>query len=44
MIECTPLPLRARARHFPDGFPVLIAARRKIAPAALSPNAKTSII
>ncbi len=41
-IECTPLPLRARARYFRDGIPALIAARPKIAPEALSPRAKTT--
>jgi branched-chain amino acid aminotransferase len=41
IIDCVPLPLRARARYFRDGIDVRIAARPKIAPEALSPNAKT---
>jgi hypothetical protein len=32
----------ARARYFRDGIPALIAARRKIAPDALSTHAKTN--
>ncbi len=41
IIDCVPLPLRARARYFRDGIDVRVAARPKIAPEALSPNAKT---
>ncbi|MFT5401028.1 MAG: branched-chain amino acid aminotransferase [Gammaproteobacteria bacterium] len=41
VIDCVPLPLRARANFFTRGIPVAIAKRPKIAPAALSPNAKT---
>lgn len=42
VIECTPLPLRARATLFRDGIDVLISAVRRIAPEALSPRAKTT--
>lgn len=42
MIECTPLPLRARAVYFRDGIDAVVSARPKIAPAALSPRAKTT--
>ncbi len=42
MIECAPLPLRARARYFRDGIDAVTAKRPKIAPDALSPRAKTT--
>jgi branched-chain amino acid aminotransferase len=42
MIECSPLPLRARARYFRDGIDAVVAKRPKIAPDALSPRAKTT--
>lgn len=42
VIDCAPLPLRARARFFVDGVEMAVAARRRIAPEALSPNAKTN--
>lgn len=42
MIECSPLPLRARARYFRDGIDAVTATRPKIAPDALSPRAKTT--
>lgn len=42
LVECLPLPLRARAGYFRTGIPAVIPARRRIAPDALSPNAKTS--
>lgn len=42
IIDVVPLPLRARAPYFRDGIPAVIAARRKIAPDALSPRAKTT--
>lgn len=41
IIDCVPLPLRARAKYFRDGIDVRISTRPKIAPAALSPRAKT---
>ncbi|MEX2650049.1 MAG: aminotransferase class IV [Alphaproteobacteria bacterium] len=41
IIECTPLPLKARAPLFRDGIPVLIPAIRRTPPDSLSPRAKT---
>ncbi len=40
LIECTPLPLRARAAMFRDGIEAVIAPLKRIPPEALSPNAK----
>jgi len=40
-VECTPLPLKARARQFRDGLDVWTPAERRIAPDMLSPRAKT---
>lgn len=42
VIECTPLPLRARAPMFRDGIDAVIAPLRRVPPDALSPNAKTN--
>ncbi len=42
VIDCVPLPLRARASFFQKGIPAAIAQRPKIAPEALSANAKTN--
>jgi branched-chain amino acid aminotransferase len=42
MIDSVPLPLRARANFFRDGIPAVVAARRRVHPEALSPNAKTN--
>ncbi|NMM45228.1 hypothetical protein HH303_12110 [Rhodospirillaceae bacterium KN72] len=42
VIECTPLPLRARATMFRDGIDAVIAPLKRIPPEALSPNAKTN--
>lgn len=42
VVECTPLPLRARARYYIDGIDAIVPARVRIAPEALSPNAKTN--
>ncbi|MEM8842624.1 MAG: aminotransferase class IV [Pseudomonadota bacterium] len=42
VIECVPLPLRARASFFREGVPLAISHRPRVAPEALSPNAKTS--
>jgi len=42
VIECTPLPLRARAAMFRDGIDAVVAALRRTPPEALSPNAKTN--
>lgn len=41
IIECTPLPLKPRARLFRDGIDVITPAVRRTPPDALSPNAKT---
>ena len=42
VIECMPLPLRSRASFFRDGVPAQVAARRRIAAEALSPNVKSN--
>ena len=42
VVECIPLPLRARARFYLDGIEAVIPPRVRIAPEALSPNAKTN--
>jgi branched-chain amino acid aminotransferase len=42
IIDCIPLPLRARAGFFKNGIPVAVSERPKISAAALSPNAKTN--
>ena len=41
IIECTPLPLKARAALFRDGVKVQVPATRRIPPDAQSPRAKT---
>lgn len=41
IVECTPLPLKARARVFRDGIDVIVPSVRRTPPDALSPNAKT---
>jgi branched-chain amino acid aminotransferase len=41
VVHCTPLPLKARARHFRDGIDVWTPPQRRIAPDMLSPRAKT---
>jgi branched-chain amino acid aminotransferase len=41
VVECTPLPLKARARQFRDGLDVWTPVQRRIAPDMLSPRAKT---
>jgi branched-chain amino acid aminotransferase len=41
VVECTPLPLKARARQYRDGLDVWTPAQRRIAPDMLSPRAKT---
>ena len=42
IVECTPLPLRERATLYRDGIRVVVPARRRTPPEALSPQAKTS--
>jgi branched-chain amino acid aminotransferase len=41
IVDCTPLPLRARARLFRDGIDVIIPSIRRVPPAMQSPRAKT---
>ena len=41
IIECTPMPLKARAALFRDGVKVQVPATRRIPPDAQSPRAKT---
>ncbi len=41
IIECTPLPLKPRARLYRDGIDVLVPSVRRVPPEALSPRAKT---
>lgn len=41
IIDCVPLPLRARALFFKTGIKAVTPARRRVSPDALSPNAKT---
>lgn len=41
IVECTPLPLRERARQFADGLDIVVPAVRRTAPDSLSPRAKT---
>jgi branched-chain amino acid aminotransferase len=41
VIECTPLPFKARARYYRDGIDVVVPSVRRVAPDMLSPRAKT---
>lgn len=41
IVECIPLPLKARARLFRDGIDIVVPPTRRAAPEALSPRAKT---
>jgi branched-chain amino acid aminotransferase len=41
IVDCTPLPLTARARLFRDGIDVVIPSVRRVPPHVLSPRAKT---
>jgi branched-chain amino acid aminotransferase len=41
IVDCTPLPLKARARQFRDGIDVAVPSIRRIPPSMLSPRAKT---
>lgn len=40
IVECIPLPLRERARHFRDGIEVITPSVRRTPPDSLSPRAK----
>lgn len=42
LVECRPLPLRERARHYRDGLRVVVPSVRRPAPDTLSPRAKTN--
>jgi branched-chain amino acid aminotransferase len=41
IVECIPLPLKARARLFRDGIDIVVPATRRVSPEALSSRAKT---
>lgn len=41
IVECIPLPLKARARLFRDGIDIVVPPTRRVSPEALSPRAKT---
>ena len=40
IVECVPLPLRERAKHFRDGIEVITPSLRRTPPDSLSPRAK----
>src|SRR5215472_16099391 len=40
IVECVPLPLRERARHFKDGIDLITPSLRRTPPDSLSPRAK----
>lgn len=40
VIECTPLPFKARARYYRDGLPVVTPSIRRTPPESMSPRAK----
>ena len=42
IVDCVPLPLRARAKYFNEGIIAVVPDRKRIAPAALSPNVKSN--
>jgi len=41
IVECTPLPLKARAALYRDGIPVVVPATRRSPPDSFSPRAKS---
>jgi branched-chain amino acid aminotransferase len=41
IVETRPLPLRARARYFVEGIPIVVSSLRRTPPWALTPRAKT---
>jgi len=41
VVECTPLPLKARARLYRDGIEVVLPSVRRVPPGSLTPRAKT---
>jgi len=42
VIECTPLPLEARAPYYRDGLPVVVPSVKRTPPESISPRAKTA--
>src|SRR5438552_18700874 len=40
IVECIPLPLKARARLFRDGIDIVVPPTRRVSPEALSPRAE----
>lgn len=41
VIECTPLPLKARAHYYRDGIEIVVPSTRRVPPTSLSPRAKS---
>jgi branched-chain amino acid aminotransferase len=41
IVDCRPLPFKARAEHYRDGIRVIVPSVRRTAPSALSPRVKT---
>ena len=41
VLECNPLPLKARAKLFKSGIKVMVPAHRRVPPESLTPRAKT---
>jgi branched-chain amino acid aminotransferase len=41
IVDCQPLPFKARAEHYRDGIRVIVPSNRRTAPAMLSPRVKT---
>lgn len=41
VIECTPLPLKARAHYYRDGIEIVVPSVRRVPPTSLSPRAKS---
>lgn len=41
IVECTPLPIQARAHYYKDGMNVVFPSVRRAAPDSMSPNVKT---
>jgi branched-chain amino acid aminotransferase len=41
IVDCMPLPLKARARLFRDGVDVIVPSVRRVSPSALTPRAKS---
>ncbi len=41
VVDCTPLPFKARAEHYRDGIRVIVPSVRRTPPSSLSPRVKT---